>query len=357
MSDGATGTARARWKASKRRFRAPLLRPAGIVGLGSAEAERLVTNRDLERLVDTSDDWIVSRTGIRERHVAGPGQASSDLATTAAGRALASAGIEPAQVDMILVATVTPDMLFPATACLVQRNLGARGSAGLDIEVGCAGFLYGLAIGSQFINTGRYDTVLVIGAETLSKITDWTDRNTCVLLGDGAGAAVLRPVAPGTGILATYLGADGTGAGSLYMPAGGSRLPPSHRTVDERQHYLRMNGSEVFKFAVRIMAQAGLGALRQCGLHRSDVDLLVPHQANIRIIEAAVSRLGLPWDRVVVNLDRHGNMSSASIPVALDEAAAAGRVKPGDVVLMVSFGAGLAWASCVVRWNELGGKA
>ncbi|MCL6451855.1 MAG: ketoacyl-ACP synthase III [Acetobacteraceae bacterium] len=329
-------------------------RPVGIAGVGVAVGERVLTNHDLERMVDTTDEWIRTRTGIVERRLVAPGQAASDLATSAARQALEQAGLEPDDLDLIIVATVTPDTPFPATSCLVQRNLEARRAAAFDLSVGCTGFIYGLSVGSQFVSSGRYSAVLVIGVEVLSSIVDWTDRNTCVLFGDGAGAAVLRPASEGMGILAIHLGSDGRGADLLKLPAGGSRLPASAETVARRLHYVQMEGSEVFKFAVKVMAQASLGVLRRCGLKRSDIDLLIPHQANLRIIEAAAERLGVPWDRVVVNIHRYGNMSSASIPVALGEALAEGRVREGDVILMVAFGAGLSWASCVMRWEDVG---
>jgi len=327
------------------------LRTAAIAGVGSCVGGRVVTNTDLEHMVDTTDEWIRTRTGIHQRRVAEDGVATSDMAMEASRRALARAGVEPAEIDVIIVATVTPDMEFPATTCLVQHRLGAGNAACFDISIGCTGFIYGLSIGQQMIATGRYDTVLVVGAEVLSRITDWRDRSTCVLFGDGAGAAVLRPAQEGRGILAFHLGSDGSGGDYLKLPAGGSRLPACERTVRERLHYTRMNGPEVFKFAVKVMAQGCLAALRRCGLTRADIDLLVPHQANLRIIESALKRLGLSWENVVVNIDRYGNMSSASVPVALDEAVNDGRVRDGDVVVMVSFGAGLSWGACVVRWD------
>ena len=324
----------------------------GIVGVGAALPERVLTNFDLEKMVDTSDEWIRTRTGIRERRIADEKTATSDLAIAAARQALERAGVKGEEVDLILVATVTPDMVFPSTANLVQVGLGATKAAAMDLEAGCSGFIYALAVGGQFIAAGLYETVLVIGAETLSKITDWTDRNTCVLFGDGAGAAVLRPVSPERGFLSFYLGADGSGGDLLQMPAGGSRRPTSPETVQQRLHFIQMNGSEVFKFAVRVMGEASVRALEMAGLTTKDVDFLVPHQANLRIIDAAVKRLNLPPDRVVVNLDRYGNMSAASIPVALEEAWREGKIKDGDVVVMVAFGAGLTWAATVLRWGR-----
>lgn len=327
---------------------------ASILGTGSAVPDRVLSNRDLERTLETTDEWIVSRTGIRERRVVADGETTSDLAVEAARQAMSMACVEPAEIDMIVVATVTPDMPFPATACLVQTRLGAFHAAALDVETACSGFLYALAIGSKFVETGSHRRVLVIGAETLSRITDWQDRSTCVLLGDGAGAVLLGPASDGTGILSTYLGADGRGAELLYQPAGGSRHPASHRTVDERMHFIRMNGREVFRFAVKIMGDAAKKALDQCGMTLEDVDYYVPHQANYRIIEASARWFGLPMDRVYVNIDRYGNTSAASVPVALHEAASLGRIKPGDVVLLVAFGGGLTWGAAVVRWDGAG---
>lgn len=326
------------------------VRQVGIIGTGSCLPERILTNFDLEKIVDTSDEWIRTRTGIRERRIAGEDTAASDLSLRAAERALASAGVSAEELDLIIVATVTPDNLFPATACWVQARLGARRAAALDISAGCTGFLYALGVGQQFVASGTYEKVLVIGVDVLSKIINWQDRNTCVLFGDGAGAVLLAPAPAGEGILSLYLGADGTGGPLLIMPAGGSRLPASLETVNRKLHSIQMQGSEVFKFAVRILGEASLAALEKAGLSKEEVDLLIPHQANMRIIEAALKRLGLPPEKVYVNLDRYGNMSSASVPVALDEACREGRLKKGDKVLMVSFGAGLTWGAAVVKW-------
>jgi len=320
-----------------------------IMGLGVAIPEKVVTNHDLARMVDTSHEWIVTRTGIVERRLAADAEAASDYAVVAARRALEKAGVEARELDLIIVATVTPDMPFPSTACLVQHALGAVGAAAFDLQAGCTGFLYALAVADQFIAGGRYSRVLVIGVELLSRITDWTDRNTCVLFGDAAGAAVVGPAEEG--IMAVHLGADGSGSHLLYQPAGGSRLPASHRTVERRQHYIHMNGNEVFKFAVKVMTQASLAVIRKAGLSRQDVDLLIPHQANKRIIDASAKRLGLREDQVYVNIDRYGNTSSASVPVALYEAVEGGMVREGDIVLLVAFGAGLTWGSCVLRWG------
>jgi len=327
------------------------LTAAGITGTGSCLPERVLTNAELEQMVATSDAWIRTRTGIRERRLADTNVAASDLAVPAALKALAMAGVPAAEVDLIIVTTVTPDTLFPATACLVQERLGAGRAAAFDLSAGCSGFIYGLATAGQFIASGFYRTALVISVEVLSKITNWEDRNTCVLFGDGAGAVVLQAVPPGEGILGLHLGSDGSGGNLLTLPAGGSRLPASNSTIQERLHTIQMNGPEVFKFAVRVMVEASLKALKAAGLGKEDVDFLIPHQANIRIIEAATKRLELRPDQVYVNLDRYGNMSSASIPVALDEAYREGRLKPGDRVVLVAFGAGLSWGAAVLKWG------
>ncbi len=324
---------------------------AGITGIGSYLPPRVLTNRDLEQVVDTSDEWITTRTGIKERRIALEEQAASDLAVKAAEKALEDAQLDAKQIGLIIVATVTPDMFFPATACLVQDKIGATNAAAFDLEAGCSGFVYALSVATQFINAGVYQNVLVIGAETLSKITDWSDRNTCVLFGDGAGAVVVSNIGDeNRGILANYLKADGSGGELLLVPAGGSRLPVTKDTVEKRLHYINMNGSEVFKFAVKIMGCAAKNVVKLAGLKLSDVDYLIPHQANRRIVDAAIKRLKLSPDRVYMNLDKYGNMSSASIPVALDEAVKKGFIKKGDTVLMVGFGAGLTWGASVLRW-------
>lgn len=322
----------------------------GIIATGSYVPEKVITNHDLERIVDTSDEWIVTRTGIRERRIADSNTATSDLATMAARRALESARLTPQDIDMIVVATVTPDMHFPSTACLVQRNIGATNASAFDLEAACSGFLYGIIVANQFVATGLCRNVMVIGAECLSKFVNWKDRNTCVLFGDGAGAVIVSRVGEGYGFLSQVLGADGSGADLLMLEAGGSRKPPSFETVERELHYIYMEGSEVFKFAVRIMAAMAEEAVRRAGLTKEQVDFLIPHQANIRIIEAARKRLELPEDKVYVNLDRYGNMSAASIPVALDEAIRLGRIKKGDNIVMVGFGGGLTWGACAMKW-------
>lgn len=325
-------------------------RSVGILGTGSCLPEKVVSNHDLAKIVDTSHEWIVSRTGIHTRRIADDNTATSDLATEAAKIALERANIKAEDLDLIIVATVTPDMNFPSTACIVQSNIGAKNAAAFDLEAACSGFLYGVSIADQFIKTGAYDHVLVIGAETLSKIMNWNDRNTCVLFGDGAGAVVLGPTEEGRGIQSTYLGADGEGGKFLTMPAGGSRMPASVQSIEQNLHYIKMDGSEVFKFAVRIMGNAAKKALELADLDVSDIDYLVPHQANTRIISSAAKRLKLPMEKVYVNLDVYGNMSAASIPVALDEAVTKGEIKKGDNVVLVGFGGGLTWGSCVIKW-------
>jgi len=325
---------------------------AGILGIGSFVPEKILTNFDLEKIVDTSDEWITTRTGIKERRIADKSVATSDLATAAAEKALADANLKASDIDLIIVATVTPDMNFPSTACIVQSNLGAKNIPAFDISVGCSGFIYGITIAQQFIENGIYNNVLVIGAETLSKITNWEDRNTCVLFGDGAGAAVIGKVEKGYGILSSFLGADGEGGKYLYMPAGGSKMPASEETVNKKLHTIFMEGQEVFKFAVKIMDSATIEALNRCGLKAEDIDLLIPHQANTRIIDSAMKRLKLTKDKVYINLDKYGNTSAASVVIALDEAYRNGLIKKGYIVPVVAFGAGLTWGAAVIKWSK-----
>lgn len=326
----------------------------GIVGTGSYMPEKVLTNADLEKIVDTNDEWIVSRTGIKQRHVADPDTPVSELCYQAALRALEDAKVSPEELDLIIVATITPDYVFPATAGLVAERLGAKKAAAFDLEAACTGFLYGVTTGAQFIATGMYKTVLVIGGETLSKILNWEDRGTCILFGDGAGAAVLQPVDEGYGFLSYELGTDGSGGKLLSMPGGGSMHPATLETIEKKMHAIQMAGSEVFKFAVRIMGETALKAIERAGLQKEDVDCLIPHQANMRIVDSAVKRLGIDPEKVVVNLNRYGNMSAASIPVALDEAARGGRLKYGDILVMVGFGAGLTWGAAVLKWSKRG---
>ena len=325
---------------------------AGIIGIGSYLPEKILTNQDLEKMVDTSDAWIVERTGIRTRHIAAPEQATSDLAYEAAVQALADADTQPEELDMIIVATETPDYKYPSTACLLQARLGAKDAACFDLAAGCSGFVYAMGIGSQSIVSGLYKKVLIVGAETLSRIVDWTDRNTCVLFGDGAGAAVLGRVEEGFGILSLDLGADGTGGEHLIQPAGGSRNPTTHETVDAHGQNIHMDGQDVFKFAARKMPSACKKVMQKAGLTIDDVALLVPHQANLRIIENAMTRLKIGREKVWINIAQHGNMSAACIPVCLTEARDAGRLKKGDNIITVAFGAGLTWAAALLKWSK-----
>ena len=325
---------------------------AGIIGIGCYLPEKKLTNQDLEKMVDTSDAWITERTGIKTRHIAAPDQATSDLAYEAAVRALADADTKPEELDLIIVATESPDYKYPSTACLLQARLGAKNAAAFDLSAGCSGFVYGLGIGSQSIVSGLYKKILLVGAETLSRITDWTDRNTCVLFGDGAGAAVRGRVEEGYGVLSLDLGADGSGGSHLIQPAGGSRKPTTHETVDAHEHLIHMDGQDVFKFAARRMPYACRKVLQKAGMTIDDVALLVPHQANLRIIDNAIDRLKIDRDRVWINIDKHGNMSAACVPVCLTEAQEAGRLKKGDNVIMVAFGAGLTWAGALVKWAK-----
>ena len=324
---------------------------ARIVGTGSYVPARVLTNADLEKLVDTSDEWIVTRTGISERHVASDDEATSDLAYHAARAALESSGVDPGDLDMILVATATPDMFFPSTACVLQDRLGARRSGGLDISAACSGFIYGLAVANGLIRAGTARTVLLLGAETLTKVVNWQDRNTCVLFGDGAGAVVLRADEGEGGVLSVHLYADGSKGPLLILPGGGSRHPMSQAVLEAGLTKIQMNsGNEVFKLAVRPMEDAALTALKQNGYEVGDVDFIITHQANMRIISALGQRLGLPDHKVVANLKRVGNTSAASIPLALDEAVRDGRVQAGHLVLLCAFGGGLTWASSLIRW-------
>ncbi len=326
------------------------LTPVGIIGTGRYVPDRILTNQDLEKMVETNDEWIVTRTGIRERRIAAEDQATSDLALKAAERALDKAGISAEQLDLIIVATITPDMAFPATANIIQDKLGARGAAAFDLGAACSGFIYGLANAVNFIAAGIYRYALVIGAECLSKITDYTDRNTCILFGDGAGAVVLGPVPEGRGFRSFELGSDGSGGELLKIAGGGSRHPSTIETVRQKMHYIYMAGSEVFKFAVRIMGNAAEEALKKAGMAKEEIDLLIPHQANIRIIHSALHRLNLPEEKCMINLDRCGNVSAASIPMALAEADEQGRMKEGDRIVFVGFGGGLTWGASVLIW-------
>lgn len=325
-------------------------RTCSITGVGSYVPARVLTNADLEKMVDTSDEWITSRTGIKERRIAAADEYTSDLGGKAALKAIKNAGIRPEQIDLLIVATITPDMLFPSTACIVQQKIGAVRAAAFDLEAACSGFIYGLEIGQQFIMSRTYDTVLVIGAEKLSSIIDWTDRNTCVLFGDGAGAAILQNRPHSHGLLTACMGADGSKAGLLGMPGGGSRCPASVASVQAGQHYLRMDGKETFKNAVNAMFTAAQEALHRCEIDISKIKCVIPHQANRRIIDAVGKRLGVEPSQFFINLEKYGNTSAASVAIALDEAAESGRIQRGDLVLLVVFGAGLTWGAAVIEW-------
>lgn len=324
-----------------------------IIGTGSYMPARVLTNHDLEKLVETSDEWITTRTGIKERRIAAPDETTSDMAAEAARRALHTAGVKPEEVDLIIVATVTPDMFFPSTACFVQKKIGATNAVGFDISAACSGFLYALQTARHFINGGPRKTALVIGAEKLSSLINWADRNTCVLFGDGAGAAVIRwddqPDAPGR-VISSFMGTDGNLADLLKVPGGGTALPITAENVHLRPNTIHMEGRETFKHAVTRMCQASEKALKEAGLTAQDVKLVIPHQANARIISVIAERLGVPEERTFINLDKYGNTSAATIPVCLDEANRSGRIQRGDILLLVAFGGGFTWASSVIRW-------
>ncbi|MBU1998034.1 MAG: ketoacyl-ACP synthase III [Candidatus Omnitrophica bacterium] len=325
------------------------MKRVGILGLGEYLPQRILGNAELEKMVDTTDEWITSRTGIKERHLVSKLEAASDLAIKAAQEALKDAKIKAEDLELIIVATITPDMQFPATACFLQAGLNAKKAVCFDISAACSGFIYGLDIARQFIAQGSYKNALVVGTEVMSSVTDWQDRGTCVLFGDGAGAAVLGEVKLG-GILSTYLGSDGTKADLIKCPGGGSRFPASSDTIKERLHYLKMEGNEVFKLAVNIMANAASEAVKAAGLTLADIDLVVPHQANMRIIMALGKKLNLPEKKIYLNIERCGNMSSASVATALCEAVKEGRVKKNDIILLDSFGAGLVWGAAIIKW-------
>jgi 3-oxoacyl-[acyl-carrier-protein] synthase III len=325
-------------------------RTCSILAVGSYVPEKVLANADLEKMVETSDEWIFSRTGIKERRIATKHEATSDLATRAALVAMERAKVTPDQIDLIILATITPDMPFPSTACLVQKKIGALRAAAFDIQAACSGFIFGLEVGQQFIMSRTYDTVLVIGAEKLSSIINWTDRNTCVLFGDGAGAAVLRNRPQAHGLLTACMGTDGSRANLLCMPGGGSALPPTQETVAAGMHYLRMDGKETFKSAVNAMHAAAQEVLRRCELDVSQIKCIIPHQANRRIIDAVTERLGARPEQVFVNLHKYGNTSAASVAIALDEAVQTGHIQRGDLVLLIVFGAGLTWGAAVIEW-------
>jgi 3-oxoacyl-[acyl-carrier-protein] synthase-3 len=325
-------------------------RTCSISGVGSYVPARILTNAQLEKMVDTSDEWITSRTGIKERRLAGTEEFTSDLASQASRKAMEMAGVTAEQIDLIIIATITPDMPFPSTACLVQQKIGAARAAAFDVEAACSGFIYGLEIAQQFIMSRTYDTVLVVGAEKLSSIVDWEDRNTCVLFGDGAGAAILQNRPNAHGLLTAVMGSDGTKADLLFMPGGGSRCPATTQSVNSRLHFLRMEGKETFRNAVQAMQTAAEEALRRCEIDITKIKCVVPHQANRRIIDAVGERLGARPDQLFINVDRYGNTSAASVAIALDEAISSGRVQRGDLILLVVFGAGLTWGAAVIEW-------
>ncbi|MGH8004158.1 MAG: beta-ketoacyl-ACP synthase III [Limisphaerales bacterium] len=327
------------------------MKKAVIAGVGAATPGRVLTNYDFEKMVETSDEWIVTRTGIRERHVVENGMVGTDLALEASQQALREAGLSADQLDLILLGTVTPDFIVPSSACILQKKLGATKAAAMDVVAGCTGFIYGLATANAFIQSGLYQNILVIGVEVLSKLTNYKDRNTCVLFGDAAGAVVVQAAPPdeGRGILSTFLAADGSLANLLHVPIGGAVEPLTPENFDQRGQYIKMAGNEVFKSAVREMGEAAALVLEKAGCSSDELALLIPHQANIRIIEATAKRVGLPLEKVYVNIDRYGNTSSASVPLALCEARREGKVKEGDLVLMVAFGAGFTWGAVLVR--------
>ncbi len=327
----------------------PMKKNAGIIGLGCYVPEKILTNFDLEKMVDTTDEWIQSRTGIKERRIAKQGQGSSDLASQASLEALKNAGLKPSDLDLIIVATISGDMLFPSTACLVQAKIGAT-CPSFDLAAACSGFPYAMSVAQGLILSGQYKNILVVGSEVLSGFIDWKDRSTCVLFGDGAGAAIISEVPSGKGILSTYLASDGKYADLLKIPAGGSAIPPTLESIEQKLHTLKMNGAEVFKLAVRNMGDAAMKAIQLAGIKTEQVDLLIPHQANLRIIQAVADRVNMPMEKVFINLDKYGNMSSASTIVALYEAVKTKRVHPGNYVVLVAFGSGLTWASSVMKW-------
>ena len=326
------------------------MKRAKIVGVGAYAPKRILTNAELEKMVDTSDEWIVQRTGIRERHIVDESEATSDLALRAAQQALERAGVEPGEIDFIVVGTTTGDMAFPTTANILQHRLGCRNAGSIDVYAACAGSVYSLSVGAQYIQTEKYRTVLCVGAECLSRITDYTDRGTCILLADAAGAVVLRPSEDESGIIDTDLYSDGKYWEFLYQPGGGARHPATHETVDKRMHFAKMKGNEVFKVAVRMFGEAAERILTRNGFVADDLDLFIPHQANLRIIEAAVKRLKVPMDKVMINVDRYGNTGAASVYVAMEEAWSSKRLSTGDLVLLAAFGGGFTWGAALLRW-------
>ena len=323
---------------------------AGILGMGHAYPEGILTNADLEKIVETSDEWITTRTGIKQRHKAADNEYTSQFGTAASQMALERAGLKPDDIDIIICATTTPDQIMPSTGALIQAQIGASNAAGMDVFAACSGFLYGLTMVESMIRTGQIKYALVVGAEVLTKYVDYTDRGTCVIFGDGAGAAVLGPVNSGSGILATKIKSDGRYEEQLYAPGGGTKLGTTHETIDNRMHYFKMRGNELFKVAVRSMTEISEEMLKKAGLTVDDIDLVIPHQANQRITDAVASRLGVPEEKVYSNIAEHGNTSSASIPIAMDECIEAGRLKKGDIVLLTAFGGGVTWGSTILKF-------
>jgi 3-oxoacyl-[acyl-carrier-protein] synthase-3 len=326
------------------------LQNAGIIGIGHAYPEGILTNADLEKIVETSDEWITSRTGIKQRHKAADNEYTSQFGTKAAMQALERSGLEPTDIDIIICATTTPDQIMPSTGALIQAQIGATNAAGMDVFAACSGFLYGLTIVESMIKTGQVRNALVIGAEVLTKYVDYTDRSTCVIFGDGAGAAVVGAVPQGKGILATKIRSDGRFEEQLYCPAGGTKLGTTHQTIDEGMHFFKMKGNELFKVAVRSMAEISVEMLERAGCTIDDVDMVIPHQANQRITDAVASRLGVPEEKVYSNIAEHGNISSASIPIAIDECIEQGKIKEGSLVLLTAFGGGVTWGGTLIRF-------
>ena len=321
-----------------------------IVSTGSYLPEKVLTNYDLEKMVETSDQWITERTGIKERRIANENQTASDLAYEASKVALGRADLNAEDIDLIITATVTGDMPFPSTACILQDKLGAKKAAAFDINAACSGFLYGLYVADSFIRSGMHNKILVVGTEVLSKITDWEDRTTCVLFGDGAGAVIVEPTTENKGIISMSINSDGSMWDLLYLPAGGSKMPASIESVDNKLHYIKMKGNETFKFAVRTLEDLVVKILEENKLTPSQLSLLIPHQANLRIIQATADRLGIPMEKVLINIDKYGNTSAASIPIALDEAVISGTIQDGDYILLEAFGGGITWASALIKW-------
>lgn len=323
---------------------------AKIAATGSYAPEKRLSNYEIEKIINTSDAWITERTGIKERRIASESQSASDLASIASKKALDKGNVDPSEIDLIIVATVSGDMPFPSTACILQKLLGAKNAVAFDINAACSGFIYAMSIANSFIQTGSYKKILIVGVEVLSKFLDWSDRNTCILFGDGAGAAILEPTSSGNGILSTNLYSDGSLWEFIHLPGGGSKHPTSQYTIENKLHYIKMKGNETFKVAVKALEHLVIDTLKQNNIDPSMLSLLIPHQANLRIILATAKRLGISMEKVLVNVDRYGNTSAASIPIALDEAVNSGRIKKDDYILLEAFGAGLTWASALIKW-------